>query len=215
MVLQIRIESRGKTSVFVFHKFILYICTKGIKIFEMDYTKLTDINYYIDFAIGDTEGVGIDGGVKYGGTTIIFFPDKEQVDKFASLPAIGDRKKLYGTMVMDYEKGDILKLDIHNWDGSLVNPEELKKQTIIILYDRITNGKQLNYIAERFRQFEVGEVYVYASTIDEDVFDKNTDVFTATLDNGIVGELYVRDTALYDKHNRITLIDEPFFDYLD
>ena len=181
----------------------------------MDYTKLNDINYYIKYSIEDTEGFDFDGGEKYGGTTVLFFPNKEEVDKFAALPAIGNRTKWYGVTVMDYEKGDVLRMEVHKWDGSLVTDEEMKGKTILMLYDTITNGKLVNSIADVFRKNNVSEVYAYASRIDDDVLDKNNDVFMSMLDNGVVGQIFTKDTALYEKHQRLTLIDEPFFDYFN
>ena len=192
----------------------MYFCTKGIDL-TMDYSKLNDINYYVNYAIGDTEGFNIDGGEKYGGTTIVYLPGREEIDLYGHLPCVAERKKMYGNMVTDYEKGDILNLDLRNWDGSVVAEDALNGEVVIILYDKITNGKTLNYTAEKFRKMGVGEVYVYTSRIDEDVFDKENDNFVTTLDCGIVGEIYTKDTSLYDRHKRITLIDQPFYDYFD
>ena len=181
----------------------------------MDYSKLNDINYYVDYAIGDTEGRNIDGGEKYGGTTIVYLPGREEIDLYGHLPCVAERRKLYGNMVIDYEKGDIINLYVRNWDGLVVDEDTLKGQTVIILCDKITNGKTLNYIAEMFKNAGVGEVYVYTSRIDEDVFDRGNDNFLDTLDCGIIGEVYTKDTSLYNRHSRITLIDQPFYDYFD
>ena len=181
----------------------------------MDYTKLNDINYYVKYSVEDTEGFDFDGGEKYGGTTILYFPTKHEVDMYAGLPCIGDRKKLYGVSVMDYEKGDVKSLTIYHWDGTPVTEEEIKGQTILMLYDRIDNGRDINYAADMFRRYGASEVYAYTSWIDTDVLDRNTDQFMDVLDNGVVGELFTKDVSLYDKHNRITLIDQPFYDYFD
>ena len=183
----------------------------------MDYLKLNNIDEYIGYAIRDTEGYGIDGGVKYGGTTIVFFPTKKEADIYGKLFSIGDRKKIYATTIVDYVAGKILSMDIHNWDGSKIDDNVLKDKTVIMLFDRLDSDRLMTYAAKRLIELGAGCVYVFARSFDEDVLDDADYGIKKNLADKTIGEVFTCDSTFFGQYDGITFIDPSYdkdlFDY--
>lgn len=165
---------------------------------------------YIKEAIDDIEGVGIDGGEKYGGKSIIFFPDEGAMKRYKDLKVFGERRIIYGKKVRDWRSGKILGLTIHTQDGGDIKEfgnKPLKGEVVIMIDDIISYGGTLAHSADELKELGASAIYAYASHTENSVLNEEKGTFIKRLDSGVVDELFTTGSIYNGTHPKITVLE--------
>ena len=169
-----------------------------------------DVEPYIKAAIDDVEGVGIDGGEKYGGSTVIFFPDEGAMKRYRDLKVFGDRPMVYGKKERDWATGQIKGLKICDRDGveltTLRNYDRNGFVIVLMIDDIIAYGGTLAYSADKLRELGANEVYAYATHTENSVLNEEKGTLLKRLNNGTVSELFTTDSIFKGGHKNIGLV---------
>lgn len=167
-----------------------------------------DVSPYIKYAIDDIEGMGIDGGEKYGGTSIIYFPDEGAFKRYSDLEVFGNREKIYGKKVRDWATGKILGLEAFSEDGTKLSEGYLRDKVVLMIDDIISYGGTLAYSADLLKSYGALAIYAYASHVENSVLDEERGTFIKRLENGTVDELFTTPSLYTGNNPRITVINE-------
>ena len=172
--------------------------------------RVESVEPYIKEAIDDIEGVGIDGGEKYGGSAVIFFPDEGAMKRYKDLKVFGDRPMVYGKKERDWATGRIKGLKICDRDGvELTSLKEYARNgfiTVLMIDDIVSYGGTLAYSAMKLKELGATEVYAYATHTENSVLDKERGTLLKKLDDGTVGEVYTSDSIYTGTDSRITIV---------
>lgn len=172
--------------------------------------RVESVEPYIKEAIDDIEGVGIDGGEKYGGSAVIFFPDEGAMKRYKDLKVFGDRPMVYGKKERDWATGRIKGLKICDRDGvELTSLKEYARNgfiTVLMIDDIVSYGGTLAYSGAKLKELGATEVYAYATHTENSVLDKERGTLLKKLDDGTVGEVYTSDSIYTGTDSRITIV---------
>lgn len=172
--------------------------------------RVESVEPYIKEAIDDIEGVGIDGGEKYGGSAVIFFPDEGAMKRYKDLKVFGDRPMVYGKKERDWATGRIKGLKICDRDGvELTSLKEYARNgfiTVLMIDDIVSYGGTLAYSGAKLKELSATEVYAYATHTENSVLDKERGTLLKKLDDGTVGEVYTSDSIYTGTDSRITIV---------
>ena len=168
---------------------------------------------YIRYALDDIEGKDIDGGKKYGGTAVIYFPDDGAMKRYRELSVFTGHRLLYGKKVRDWKTGKITGLTVHDENGTEVlsgNGEglPLSGDVVLMIDDIISYGGTLAYSADALRNLGASAVYAYASHTENSVLDEEHGTLIKRLNSGAVDELFTTPSLYSGNHGRITVINE-------
>lgn len=170
-----------------------------------------DVEQFIERALDDVEGKGIDGGKKYGGTTVIYFPDDGAMKRYKDLPVFTGRTLVYGKKNRDWKTGKILGLSIYNQDGTDLHEfgeKPLSGKVVLMIDDIISYGGTLAYSADALKEMGASAIYAYASHTENSVLDEEKGTFIKRLNSGVVDELFTTNSVFKYENPRITVFEE-------
>ena len=172
---------------------------------------IENVSEYIKYAIDDIEGVGIDGGERYGGTSIIYFPDEGAMKRYKDLKVFGERRLIYGSKNRDWKTGKILGLTIHSQEGTDLTEfgdKPLTNSVMLMIDDIISYGGTLAYSADSLKNLGASAIYAYASHTENSVLDEENGTFIKRLNNGTVDGLFTTPSIYRGDHPKITVLNE-------
>ena len=170
---------------------------------------IEDVSPYIKYVLDDIEGVDIDGGEKYGGTTVIYFPDDGAMKRYKGLNAFCGHKLIYGKKIRDWKTGKINGLTIHSEGGELLTEfgqKPLTDAVVLMIDDIISYGGTLAYSADALKELGAQAIYAYASHTENSVLDEENGTLIKRLNSGIVDGLFTTDSIYSGKHPRISVL---------
>ena len=174
----------------------------------IDHLCVVNPDDYIYEALKDIEGFNIDGGVKYGGTTVIYFPDAGAMKRYSDLWAIGKREIIYGAKERDWDTGKIKGLKVFNKNGeAITDPHALDGKVVLMIDDIVSYGGTLAYSADALRALGASAVYAYASHTENSVLDEEKGQLLKRLNEGVVDELFTTNSVYTGQHGRITVLN--------
>lgn len=214
-------RTKSNTEVFT----LKYFCDV-INSLKFDYVRVLDPHSYVSEAlinnlirmdvetgiidaIDDIEGKDIDGGEKYGGTTVIYFPDDGAMKRYKGLNAFCGHKLIYGKKVRDWKTGKINGLTIHSEGGELLTEfgqKPLTDAVVLMIDDIISYGGTLAYSADALKELGAQAIYAYASHTENSVLDEENGTLIKRLNSGIVDGLFTTDSIYSGKHPRISVL---------
>ena len=172
--------------------------------------RVESVEPYIKEAIDDVEGVFIDGGEKFGGSTVIYFPDEGAMKRYKDLKVFGNRPMIYGKKDRDWATGQIKGLKICDRDGiELTSLKEYEKNgfiTVLMIDDIVAYGGTLAYSGAKLKELGATEVYAYATHTENSVLNEERGTLLKKLVDGTVGELYTTDSIYTGNDSRITVV---------
>lgn len=124
---------------------------------------------FIQFALKDIEGYGIDGGVKYGGSSLVYFLDEKTKDKYKDSDAIEFRRIIFSKghnedmrvfMEGEYPWQDAFEVE------SLLQYGRLGFVTVLIVSDITFSGEEIAAAAKALKALGANSVYAFVSHID-------------------------------------------------
>ena len=203
------INSLNFQNVFVFDPH------SNVSVALLNNVKTTDAKKFIEYAINDIEGHDIDGGERFGGTTVIYFPDEGAMRRYRDLGIFGDRPIIYGVKQRNWKTGEIVGLKIFNSDGkeleSLKRYDHLGFVTVLMIDDIISRGETISLSTSKLKELGGNCFYVYASHIEKGVFDEKSD-FTEYVNSGTIDEVFTTESLLQTKRDRLTIMDNNWPD---
>lgn len=158
--------------------------------------------------LSDIEGYYIDGGEKYGGTTVIYFPDDGAMKRYKNLFCFKNHTVIYGKKNRDWNTGRILGLDIYNEQGEKLTKKDIEGKIVLMIDDIISYGGTMAYSADKLNELGAAFVYGYASHTENSVLDKEKSTLLERLENGGVAELFTTNSTYSGEHPSITVIDK-------
>lgn len=170
-----------------------------------------DVEQFIERALDDVEGKGIDGGKKYGGTTVIYFPDDGAMKRYKDLTVFTGRTLVYGKKNRDWKTGKILGLSIYNQDGTDLHEfgdKPLSNKVILMIDDIISYGGTLAYSADSLKNLGAAAIYAYASHTENSVLDEEKGTFIKRLNSGVINELFTTNSVFKYENPRITVFEQ-------
>lgn len=166
---------------------------------------------FIKYTLEDIEGVSIDGGKRYAGTTVIYFPDAGAMKRYGGLSVFGDREFIYGSKDRDWKTGVIKGIKILNRDGERITDEHyLDGKTVLMVDDIISYGGTMAYSADALKTLGASAIYIYATHTENSVLNKEKGTLLKRLDSGVVDELFTTSSIYRGNHDRITVISKYF-----
>jgi len=168
-----------------------------------------DVETGIVDAIDDIEGKDIDGGKKYGGTTVIYFPDDGAMKRYKGLNAFCGHRLIYGKKVRDWKTGKINGLTIHSEGGELLTEfgqKPLTDTVVLMVDDIISYGGTLAYSADALKELGAQAIYAYASHTENSVLDEENGTLIKRLNSGVVDGLFTTDSIYSGEHPRISVL---------
>lgn len=166
---------------------------------------------YISEALDDIEGKYIDGGKKYAGTTIIYFPDEGAMKRYSDLKVFDGRTIIYGHKNRDWKTGQILGLSIKDRSGSELSRLSVNNPidggVVLMVDDIISYGGTLAYSADKLKELGASAIYAYASHTENSVLDEEKGTFIKRLNSGVVDELFTTNSIYTGEHPRITVLE--------
>lgn len=169
---------------------------------------IEDVSPCIKYVINDIEGLSIDGGEKYGGTSIIYFPDEGALKRYGDLEVFGNREKIYGKKVRDWATGKILGLEIFSEDGTKLSEGYLKDKVVLMIDDIISYGGTLAYSADLLKAYGAIAIYAYASHVENSVLDEERGTLLKRLNDGVVDGLFTTASIYKGNNPMITVLNE-------
>ena len=166
---------------------------------------------YIRFVIEDIEGYGIDGGVKFGGSSLVFFLDEETMNKYKDSDAIGNRRIIYcktvGGEMRVFKQGEYPWQDASEVD-SLRQYGHLGFVMVLMVSDITFRGEEIVSAARAIKTLGADAIYVYISHLETVVLDGGKGSLFDCLDNGdLLDEVFTADIVYLNDHNHgITVI---------
>ena len=188
---------------------IVYVLDPHSNVTEalIDNVCINNIEPYIKYALEDVEGFGIDGGKKYGGSTVVYFPDAGAMKRYGGLSVFGNREFIYGAKERDWKTGKINGLKVLNRDGEPITDENaLKGKTVLMIDDIVSYGGTLAYSADALRKLGASAVYAYVTHTENSVLDKEKGTLLNRLESGVVDELFTTNSIYRGNHDRITIV---------
>ena len=173
--------------------------------------RIEPVEPYINYTLDDIEGKDIDGGVKYGGKTIIYFPDAGAMKRYRKLDVFTGREIIYGQKERDWKTGKIMGLSIFTEGGTpLVDfgEEPLKDKVVLMIDDIVSYGGTLAYSADSLKKLGASAIYAYVSHTENSVLDEEKGTLLKRLNEGVVDELFTTPSLYFGIHPRIKVIDE-------
>ena len=173
---------------------------------------------YIKYAIDDIEGIDIDGGEKYGGKSIIYFPDEGAMKRYGDLSVFGERTIIYGNKVREWKTGKILELTIHTRNGVNITDAlgelPLAGEVVLMVDDIVSYGGTMAYSADKLRKLGAIAVYGYASHIENSVLDEEKSLLLKRIKDGTVDGLFTTDSLYSGDYPLIDVIGK-YSDVMD
>ena len=170
-----------------------------------------NVEQYIEEAIKDIEGFYIDGGVKCGGTAVVYFPDEGAMKRYKDLKVFKDRQIIYGKKNRDWKTGKILGLTVHNRDGvelKTTGNKPLDDKIVIMIDDIISYGGTLSYSADAIKELGARVIYAYVTHTENSVLDEERSTMLKRLDDDVVSELFTTSSIYRGDHELITVIED-------
>ena len=162
---------------------------------------------YIKFSVEDIEGYGIDGGEKFGGTSVFFFPDEETMNRYKDRDAIGDRPVLFWKEVDG-------AIHVMKPDGTEVNDlsayQHLGYITVLIVADIVSRGEDLVAPAKKLKEMGASSVYAYATHIEVAALDDANGTLQAGFEKRLIEELFTADLVFEETGGYITYIHPAY-----
>lgn len=163
---------------------------------------------YIKAALRDIEGYNIDGGVRYGGTTVIYFPDAGAMKRYNKTAVIGNREVIYGAKDRNWETGAIEGIKVLNRDGEVItDPHFLDGKVVLMIDDIVSYGGTLAYSADAIKGLGASAIYAYVSHTENSVLNEERGTLLKRLNDGLVDELFTTDSIYTGTNDRITVIN--------
>ncbi len=154
--------------------------------------------FYIKTVLDDIEGVDIDGGKAYGGTTVIYFPDEGAMKRYGDLKVFGNRTFIYGSKTREWETGKILGITIKDRNGNEIKGSSktipLRGVVVLMIDDIISYGGTLAYSADKLKALGALAIYAYASHTENSVLDEEKGTLLKRLKDRTVDELFTTDS---------------------
>ena len=167
---------------------------------------------YIKKALDDIEGKDIDGGEKYAGTTVIYFPDEGAMKRYSDMSVFKDRTVVYGHKIREWKNGKIVGLKIRDRDGEEIlrggSNNSVNGKVVLMIDDIVSYGVTLAYSADSLRGLGATAIYGYVSHTENSILDKENGTLIKRIESGVVDELFTTDSLYTGKHPRITVIYE-------
>lgn len=165
---------------------------------------------YIKEALDDIEGKNIDGGKKYAGTTVIYFPDEGAMKRYGDMSVFKDRTIIYGHKIREWKTGEIVGLKIRDRDGEEIlrgsSKNPVNGKVVLMVDDIISYGGTLAYSADGLRKLGASAVYAYASHTENSILNVEKGKLLDRLNSGVVDELFTTDSLYHDEHPKITVL---------
>lgn len=164
---------------------------------------------FIEAALYDIEGGNIDGGQKYSGTTVIYFPDEGAMKRYSDMDVFKNRTIIYGHKIREWKTGEIVGLKIRDRDGEEIlrgsSKNPVNGKVVLMVDDIISYGGTLAYSADGLRKLGALAVYAYASHTENSILNAEKGKLLNRLNSGVVDELFTTDSLYHDEHPRITV----------
>ena len=167
---------------------------------------------YIKYALEDIEGFGIDGGVKFGNTSPVFFFDEETMTKYELSDAIGRRPIIFGKKDGDsmhiYKQG-FFPGQAASEVNDLSEFEHLGFITVLMVAEVVSRGEELVAAAKVLKELGASAVYAYVSHLDTVVLEGGEGTLIDCLENSdLIDELFTADIVYKNwDGGRITVIE--------
>ena len=170
---------------------------------------------YIKYALEDIEGFGIDGGVKFGNTSPVFFFDEGTMTKYELSDAIGRRPIIFAKK----DDGSIGSIRIYKQGffpgqaASEVNDlsefEHSGFITVLMVAEVVSRGEELVAAAKVLKELGASSVYAYVSHLDTVFLEGGEGTLIDCLENSdLIGELFTADIVYKNwDGGRITVIE--------
>ena len=171
---------------------------------------------YIKNVLDDIEGKYIDGGKRYEGSTVIYFPDEGAMKRYSGLKVFNGRTIIYGYKNRDWKTGQILGLSIKDRNGSGLSRLSVNNPVnggvVLMIDDIVSYGGTLAYSADSLKELGASAIYAYVSHAENSVLDKEKGTLIKRIESGVVDELFTTDSLYTGKHPRITVLNEHDID---
>ena len=167
---------------------------------------------YIKSVLDNIEGKYIDGGEKYAGSTVIYFPDEGAMKRYSGMGVFKDRTIIYGDKVRDWKTGTITGLKIKDRNGSELSRLSVNNPVnggvVLMIDDIVSYGGTLAYSADNLKELGATAIYAYVSHTENSILDGEKGTLLKRLESGIVDELFTTNSLYSREHPRITVISE-------
>jgi ribose-phosphate pyrophosphokinase len=191
-----------------FFKVYVLDAHSNVSLALLNNVRTIDVNKYVKMVLDDIEGVDIDGGVSYGGTSLIYFPDDGAMKRYSnSLWSIGARNVCYGKKNRDWKTGKILGLDVHNRNGDKLTEDDVKGKTVLMIDDIISYGGTLAYSADELKKLGASAIYAYASHVENSVLDEEKGTLLKRLENGTVDGVFTTNSIFTGDNDYFIVYD--------
>lgn len=162
---------------------------------------------YIEYAIEDIEGVEIDGGVKYRGKTVIYFPDEGAMKRYKDMHCFKGREIIYGMKEREWSTGQIKGIKILDQDGcdlgDYLAHSRIEGKVVLMVDDIISYGGTLAYSAYSLKKLGASAIYAYASHTENSVLDEEKGTLLKRLNDGTVDEIFTTNSLYTGEHPKI------------
>lgn len=167
---------------------------------------------YIKSVLDDIEGKYIDGGEKYAGSSVIYFPDEGAMKRYSGMFVFKERTIIYGDKVRDWKTGTITGLKIKDRNGSELSRLSVNNPVngavVLMIDDIVSYGGTLAYSADSLKELGATAIYAYVSHTENSVLDGEKGTLLKRLESGVVDELFTTDSLYTGEHPRITVLNE-------
>lgn len=162
---------------------------------------------YIEYAIDDIEGMDIDGGAKYGGKTVIYFPDEGAMKRYKDMRCFKDHEIIYGMKEREWSTGQIKGIKILDQDGhdlgDYLAHSRIEEKVVLMVDDIISYGGTLAYSADSIKKLGASAIYAYASHTENSVLDEERGTLLKRLNDGTVDEIFTTNSLYTGEHPKI------------
>lgn len=136
---------------------------------------------------------------RIGKVDVLYYPDAGAAKRYAGL--FGNNiPYCYGEKKRDWNTGNIIGLEIKT------NGIELNGKIVLMVDDIISYGGSLHYSAAELKKCGVGEIYAYATHVENSVLNEDKGTLINDLNDGTVLQLFTTDSIYKGDHPKITAI---------
>ena len=170
-----------------------------------------DPQKYIGQTLDDIEGINIDGGEKYKGTTVIYFPDAGAMKRYRGLDVFCGRPMIYGEKNRDWKTGEITGLSIYSDTGTPLaefGDKPLNDKVVLMIDDIISYGGTLAYSTDELRKLGASAVYAYASHTENSLLNEEKGKLLKRMVTGALDELFTTNSIFKYEHPRVYVFED-------
>lgn len=122
---------------------------------------------------------------------VVCYPDDGAYKKYSSFVSA---HTCYGIKKRDWATGKISGLDI------MLNGEDIKGKTILMVDDIISYGGSMFYAAKKLKELGCGDIYIYASHVENSILDGEL------IKSGLFKKIFTTDSLFSKSHKTIEVV---------